>query len=223
MAGLRELQAGGCQGAEAAGGGGGRCWLGRKLAPRQMATVSTRLGGGGDRQRTMPGTPGSRCGAGSQCGRRGEPEVSGCELAGEADCHVGWAARGQAGKPPRSASPSSGSRASSPAPTPAAQASSPAPPGPGPYSAAPRPPVLRRPSSLSSPPLPIVSSTTTCPDSPHTPLPAPTTTESSGRAFRGAPELLGRHGGAARGWRRPAPSSSQPPGSRCSRRLTPEP
>ena len=120
----------------------------------------------------------------------------------------------------RSASPSSGS-APPPPPLPPAALSPPR-PAPGPYSAAPRPPALRRPLPLPSQPA--------APDrSPPTP-PAPTLPPHPAARSNYHGERRGEPFGEPRNPRSPprrrpgaggvrAPLSSQPPGSRCSPRL----
>lgn len=141
---------------------------------------------------------------------------------GEADRHVGWAARGQAGKPARRPPPRAPSLLP-PAPTPRRPvALSPPRPAPGPYSAAPRPPVLRRPLPLPSQPA--------APDRFPPPPPAPTLPPHPAARSNYHGELRGEPFGEPRNPRSPrrrrpgaggvrAPLSSQPPGSRCSRRL----
>lgn len=188
---------------------------GRKLAPRQMATVSTRLGGRGGGAADDGGDPAIARWRGLGSERASEPECELLRAIGEADRHVGWAARGQASP---LGVPLLGLRASSPPPA----ALSPPRPAPGPYSAAPRPPVLRRPLPLPSQPA--------ARDLPPQPPPAPTLPPHPAARSNYHGERRGQPFGEPRNPRSPprrrpgaggvrAPLSSQPPGSRCSPRL----
>lgn len=191
------------------GAGGG--WRGRrpllarrKLAPRQMATVSTRLGGEGTGAADDAGDPAIARwrGLGSECAS--EPECERMRALGEADRHVSWAARGQASP---LGVPLLGLRASSPSPP--SSSSLPAPPGSRP---------LQRGASTAGPPPPppppfparrsgSFPPNTTRPDSTPTPCcPLQLPRRAPGRAFRGAPEPAVATAAAARGWRRPGAS-----------------
>ncbi|XP_070327222.1 POLG alternative reading frame [Odocoileus virginianus] len=167
---------------------------GRKLAPRQMATVSTRLGAWGVR-RTMAGTPRSRGGAVLGASVRVSLSVSGCERSARLTVTL---AGPPGARQARSASPSSGS-----APPPLLQQLSPRParlPAPTARrldrrsSAAPSPSLPSPPLAISPPPAPHPPR-----HSPHTPLPAPTTTESAGDSLSGSPRTRGRHRGGGPG------------------------